>query len=49
MKTTTKDIIYQGNSTISVEALPAYSQPVVVKRPSERHASRHSLWNGNTS
>ena len=41
MKTTTKDIIYQGNSTISVEALPAYSQPVVVKRPSERPASRH--------
>ncbi len=43
MKTTTKDIIYQGNSTISVEALPAYSKPVVVKRPSDRHASRHYL------
>ena len=41
METATKDIIYQGNSTISVEALPAYSKPVVVKRPSKRHASRH--------
>ncbi len=43
MKTATKDIIYQGNSTISVEALPAYSKPVVVKRPSERHPSRHDV------
>jgi predicted ATPase len=43
MKPTTKDIIYKGNSTISIEALPAYSKPVVVKRPSERPASRHYL------
>jgi hypothetical protein len=43
METATNNIIYQGNSTISVEALPAYSKPVVVKRPSERNASRHYL------
>ena len=41
MKTTTKEVIYQGNSTISVEALPAYSHPVVIKRSSKRNASRH--------
>ena len=43
MKTTTKEVIYQGNSTISVEVLPAYSDPVVIKRPSQRHASRRDV------
>jgi len=40
MESTTQ-ILHQGNSIISVEALPAYSKPVVVKRSSERRASSH--------
>ncbi len=35
--------IYQGNSVISVETLPEYSHPVVIKKPSKRHPSRRSL------
>jgi serine/threonine protein kinase len=38
-----QNIIYQGNSVISVETLPEYSQPVVIKKPSKRHPSRRSL------
>jgi len=38
-----KNIIYQGNSVISVETLPEYFHPVVIKKPSKRHPSRRSL------
>jgi serine/threonine protein kinase len=38
-----QDIIYQGNSIISVETHPDYSSPVVIKKPSKRHPSRRSL------
>jgi len=38
-----QNIIYQGNSVISVETHPDYAQPVVVKKPSKRHPSRQSL------
>ncbi|MBW1836995.1 MAG: protein kinase [Deltaproteobacteria bacterium] len=38
-----QNIIYQGNSVISVETHPEYSQPVVIKKPSKRHPSRRSL------
>jgi ABC-type amino acid transport substrate-binding protein len=31
-----QNIIYQGNSLISVETLPEYSQPVVIKKPLKR-------------
>ena len=43
MASTKKNIFYQGNTTISVETLPDYSQPVVIKKPSKRHPSRQSL------
>jgi PAS domain S-box-containing protein len=43
MESTTKDIIYQGNSTISIETLPDYPQPVVIKRPSKPHASQRTI------
>ena len=38
-----KDVIYRGNSIISVENLPDYPHPVVVKKPAKRHPSRRSL------
>ena len=38
-----QNIIYQGNSVISVETLPEHSHPVVIKKPSKRHLSRRSL------
>jgi len=38
-----KNIIYQGNSVISVETLPEYSHPVVIKKPSKSHPSQRSL------
>ena len=38
-----KGIIYQGNSTISIETLPEFSQPVVVKKPAQHHASRRHI------
>ena len=38
-----QNIIYQGNSVISVETLPEYSQQVVIKKPSKHHPSRRSL------
>jgi PAS domain S-box-containing protein len=43
MESTTKDIIYQGNSIISIEKLPDYSHPVVIKKPSKRHSSRRNI------
>ena len=38
-----QNIIYQGNSVISVETHPDYAHPVVIKRPSKSHPSRRSL------
>jgi serine/threonine protein kinase len=38
-----RDILYQGNSTITVETHPDYAHPVVIKRSSKRHPSQHSL------
>jgi hypothetical protein len=35
-------VIYQGNSIISIETLPDYPQPVVIKKP-ESHASRRMI------
>ena len=35
-----QNIIYQGNSIISVETLPEYSHLVVIKKASKRHPSR---------
>jgi hypothetical protein len=43
MASTKKNIFYQGDTTISVETLPDYSQQVVIKKPSKRHPSRRSL------
>jgi serine/threonine protein kinase len=37
------EILYQGNSTITVETHPDYAQPVVVKKPAKRHPSQRSL------
>jgi tRNA A-37 threonylcarbamoyl transferase component Bud32 len=42
-ESTNKDIIYQGNSIISVETLPDYAHPVVIKKPAKRHPSWRSL------
>jgi PAS domain S-box-containing protein len=38
-----RDILYQGNSTITVETHPDYAHPVVVKKPAKRHPSQRSL------
>ena len=35
-----RDILYQGNSTITVETHPDYAHPVVIKKPSKRHPSQ---------
>ena len=43
MTSVQQNIIYQGNSLISVETLTEYSQPVVIKKPIKRHPSRRSL------
>ena len=43
MESTKRDILYQGNSTITVETHPDYAQPVVVKRPARHHPSQRSL------
>jgi hypothetical protein len=43
MTSVQQNIIYQGNSSISVETLPEYSQPAVIKKPIKRHPSRRSL------
>ncbi len=40
---TNKRIIHRGNSTVSVEKLPDYTDPVVIKKPSKRHPSRRIL------
>jgi hypothetical protein len=38
-----QNIIYQGNSLITIETHPEYSHPVVIKKSSKRHPSRRSL------
>jgi PAS domain S-box-containing protein len=43
METKTGRIIYEGNSLISLESLPDYPHPVVIKRPSKPHASRRHI------
>jgi serine/threonine protein kinase len=43
MESTNRDILYQGNSTITVETHPDYAHPVVIKKPSKRHPSQRSL------
>jgi hypothetical protein len=40
MASTTREIIYRGDSIISVEELPEYPDPVVVKRPAGPDVSR---------
>ena len=40
MEPTSKAIIHEGNSIISIEVLPDYAQPVVIKKPAGSHASR---------
>jgi serine/threonine protein kinase len=43
MESMNKEIIYQGNTIISVETLPEYSQPVVIKKPSKHHLSQRNI------
>jgi len=38
-----QNIIYEGNSVISVETHPEYSHPVVIKKPSKRHPSQRDI------
>jgi hypothetical protein len=38
-----QNIIYQGNSLISVETLLKYPHPVLIKKPSKRHPSRRQF------
>jgi len=38
-----RDILYQGNSIITVETHPDYAHPVVIKKPARRHPSQRSL------
>ena len=42
-KSTQNTLIYQGNSMISLEHLPGYAHPVVIKKPAKRHPSQRSL------
>ena len=35
-----RDILYQGNSTITMETHPDYAHPVVIKKPARRHPSQ---------
>ena len=51
MTSVQQNIIYQGNSVISVETLPEYSHPVVIKKPFKRHPSpgeAFGSWKKNT-
>ena len=38
-----KDIIYKGNSIISVKTIPDYPHPVVIKRPAKLHSSQRNI------
>jgi serine/threonine protein kinase len=42
MESTTSSVIHQGNSVISIETLPEYPHPVVVKKSSKPHASQRT-------
>jgi serine/threonine protein kinase len=43
MEVAKKNIIYQGNSVISIENLPDYSHPVVIKKLSKQHSSQRNI------
>ena len=43
LESVNKNIIHQGNSIISLETLPDYPHPVVVKKSSERTPSRSNI------
>jgi len=43
MESMPKDILYQGDSIISVETLPDYPHPVVIKKPSKYHTSPRNI------
>jgi hypothetical protein len=43
MKSTRKNIIYRGNSIISIENLPEYAHPVIVKKPAQKHPSERHI------
>jgi hypothetical protein len=43
MESSPKNIIYQGNSIISIETLPDYPHPVIVKKPAQKHPSPHLI------
>jgi len=43
MESTNKEIIHRGNSIISIETLPDYPHPVVVKKPFKGHSSPQSV------
>ena len=43
MESATKNIIYQGNSIISIETLPGYNHPVIVKKPAQKHPSQRHI------
>ncbi|HSG15952.1 MAG TPA: hypothetical protein VLE70_06470 [Anaerolineae bacterium] len=43
MESETIEVIYQGNSIISVETLPDFPHPVIVKKPAKPHASRQQI------
>ena len=38
-----QNVIYRGNSIISIEKVEEYPHPVVIKKPFKRHPSRQSL------
>jgi len=40
MRSADKKIIHQGNSVITTEILPNYSQPVVIKKPFKHENTR---------
>ena len=43
MDVTAREVIYRGNSVVTVETLPDHSQRVVTKKPSKTHASRRHV------
>ena len=43
MESMTKEIIYQDNSIISIETLPDYPHPVIVKKPAQQHPSQRHI------
>jgi hypothetical protein len=43
MTATNQAVICRGNSVISIETLPEYLHPVVIKKPARRHPSHRVL------